>query len=138
MRTIFLITLLIIASTSIAQDWQTKSYFSSRKIIRKNDSVVEELNVFNISIRDSLIIHNRIDQNGGRESQLYKMEDVETTEEGRLVIYFRSIESHYFIEIVDVDTKKRSGTMLNLMHRTVYLVEDYSFKTFHDEHLRPE
>lgn len=114
-------------------DWESKSFFSDRKIIRENDSIVEEVNIFNISIEDSLVIHNRIDHYGNRESQLYKMVDVKIDEEGRLVIYFRSDKSYYFIEIVSVETDSKSGTILNMMHRNLYRVEEYHLKTFHDE-----
>ena len=100
MKILLFASLFLTISLSQAQDWQTKSFISDRKIIRKNDSIVEELNMFNVSIKDSLVIHNRIDHYGNRESQLYKMVDVKIDEEGRLVIYFRSDKSYYFIEIV--------------------------------------
>ena len=133
MKILLFASLFLTISLSQAQDWQTKSFISDRKIIRKNDSIVEELNMFNVSIKDSLVIHNRIDHYGNRESQLYKMVDVKIDKKGRLVIYFRSDKSYYFIEIVSVETETKSGIMLNMMHRTLYLVEEYPLKTFQED-----
>ena len=133
MKTLIFVTFFLSIGFIHAQDRQTKSFLSDRKNILQNDSIVEEVNMFNISIKDSLIILNKIDRFGDRESQLYKIVAVEPTEKNRCIIHFRSDAYDYSLEIVPVTTEQNSGMVLNMSNTTLYRVEEYYLKTFYDQ-----
>lgn len=127
-KLITILFIVVISLTSFAQEFNAMSLVADQKVDVSTGESIKEINIFNISMNDKVIVHNRIKEDGECTSQIYRLktyEESETEEEFKLVFFFKSDLHEY--DIIVVDNKK--GTFI-IGQGFIYKTKVYTLKTY--------
>lgn len=126
-----LFTVVFLAALSVftyAQDFSAMSLASDQKIEIGTKEISKEINLFNVSMEDGVVVHNRIKTNGETESQIYKMtgyKDFEAEGMFGITIFFKSKVHSYELEIIESE----DGVFI-VGENFMYRAKVYSLKTY--------
>ena len=110
------------------QDFSAMSLASDQKIGVESEEIVKEINMFNISMDDGVLVHNRIKVDGSIESQIYKLTGYKDSEdEGffTITLFFKSKLHDYELTVVE----NEDGVFI-IGDSYVYRAKVYSLKTY--------
>lgn len=119
---------LVLSITGFSQKFNAMSLISKEKQDTLTEETIDELNIFNISMDDKIVVHNRIKTDGECSSQIYKLhsyQDSDTEGEFVLTIYFKSKLHDYELTIIEND----DGTSI-IGDGYVYTAEVFELKTY--------
>jgi len=90
MKKLLFIAAVFLSFTAFTQ-FESISFYSMNRSEVSEGNYFEEVNTFNVSLPDKIVVHNRFSKSEEAISQIYRIVkfDQETSEEGYVVLYFK-------------------------------------------------
>lgn len=125
--TLLFVTLLSLVST--AQEYTSVSLVSKERVNLSTEEVTKEVNIFNISVKEGIVVHNKLGERGVYSSQIYKLVDYNISrdeEDISIEIGFESDENRYEFVLFATEYGFFLGTKGFLYRTEVYVLKQYN------------
>lgn len=106
MRMIYLLTLLFFFNNFHAQEIRSLTMLSHSRVDKETAEETKQMDIFNVSEADKIVVHNRIKPGGEITSQVYRLIDLTTRpyKDGiAITLYFKSHSIKYQMVVVKTE-----------------------------------
>jgi intein/homing endonuclease len=126
MKKLLFIGAAFLSFTAFTQ-FESISFYSMNRSELVEGNHFEEVNTFNVSVPDKIIIHNRFPKSEEATSQIYRIVkfDQETSEEGYVVLYFKLASD---LDIYEMFISENEDGEFALLESSLFFGKVYNFK----------
>ena len=126
MKKLLFIAAVFLSFTAFTQ-FESVSFYSMNRTEVSEGNYFEEVNTFNVSLPDKIVIHNRFPKSEEATSQIYRIVkfDLETSEEGYIVFYFKLASD---IETYEMFISENEDGEFVLIEGSLFFGKVYNFK----------
>jgi hypothetical protein len=126
MKKLLFIGAAFLSFTAFTQ-FESISFYSMNRSELSDGNYFEEVNTFNVSVPDKIVVHNRFPSSKDATSQIYRIVkfDQETSEDGYVVLYFKLASD---VDIYEMFISENEDGEFALLEGNLFFGKVYNLK----------
>jgi hypothetical protein len=126
MKKLLFIGAVFLSFTAFTQ-FESISFCATNRADLSNGNSFEEVNTFNVSLPDKVVIHNRFPNGENPTSQIYRITkfDQEENEDGYIVLYFKVSSD---VDMYEMFISENEDGEFVLLEKNLFFGDVYNFK----------